>query len=72
MAKISILLRDAQNKNEYKIPTQVSIPKLRYTKTGRSSKLESTIYPGLQLTALQMLYPVSKSVNILKLKTSAK
>ena len=61
-----------RKKNEYKIPTQVSIPKLRYTKTGLSSKLESTIYPGLQSTALQMLYPVSKSVKIRKLQNLAK
>ena len=54
--------------NEYKIPTQVSIPKLRFTKTGLLSKLESTTYPGLELTALQKLYPVLKSVKIQKLQ----
>ena len=43
-----------ERKNEYKIPIQVSIPKLRYAKTGPSSKLESPIYPRLQLTALQI------------------
>ena len=35
------------------------------------SKLESTTYPRLQMSALQMLYPVLKSVKIQKLQNSA-